>query len=128
MPVNKIPDFRIPPWRENGTYRFSAEDKSLIGRYVEYINERTGDFGVRMEIGGVSDPILGWEESFIFGGKEIDCRYVAFREADAWRKIRVRNYYPCRTACENAGGITKITLYFGLATKGEVTVSYSVKV
>ncbi len=123
---NKIPDFRIVPWRENGTFRLVAEDKSLIGRYIEYINERTGDFGVRIEIGGVRDPVLAWEESFVFGGKEIGCRYVAYRENDVWKKIRVKNYYPDRAVCEVSGRITKITLYFGLVIKGEKEISYSI--
>ena len=122
------PDFFLPPWRSNREFQFLSEDELRIGDCVEYINERTGEFGVRIKIRGVSDPILAWERKIIFQEEEKFLRYMAYRKNDAWRKIRVGNYYPNRAICRFSGKIVEINLYFGLAINGELGISYSIEI
>lgn len=126
-PLKPPPDFRLLPWRQNRIFDLKSDDGFPVGRYVEYINEKTGKFGVRLEVVGARDPILAWEEGVALGQTERICRYMAYWQYDAWQKIRVGNHYPDRVIREISGSLMKLTLHFGLAIKGEVTVSISIK-
>ena len=127
MIKNKIPDFLILPWRQNNTYHLAAEDGSRVGFYIEYVNERTGDLGVEIEITGVRDLILVWGEKVRFREREIVCRYLAVRDFKGrWTKVRVKKCYPVRTIREVFGRTMNVKLYFELATKGELEISYPI--
>ncbi len=120
---NKIPDFNLLPWRKNRTADLAAVDGTIVGEYAVYINERTGDSGVRIEIDAAGYPVLAWEKALIYGGKEIKIRYVAHREDGVWRLIRVKNNYPVRVIREVSLSGIKVTMYFDLVIKGEADIS-----
>ena len=58
------PDFFLPPWRSNREFQFLSEDELRIGDCVEYINERTGEFGVRIKIRGKKNYFPGGRKIF----------------------------------------------------------------
>lgn len=122
-----IPDFNLLPWRKNNSFRLLSEDGLEIGTYTEFINEKTGDYGVRIDLPRIDMPLFAWEESLVFGGKEINCRYVAYRENDVWKRLRVKNYYPKRVSREAVEGYVKVTFHFELAIEQDLAISYKIR-
>lgn len=128
MSINRsIPDFKLLPWARRNVFDVRSEGGVLLGEYIEYINERSSKFGASIQIYGARDQIIIWEEGVILRQVESICTYMAYRVDDGWQKIRIKDRCDPRAELEILAKERKITLYFNLAIKGEVPVTFSIK-
>lgn len=125
---NRFPDFYLLPWRRNADFRLLSTDGFCIGRYLEFLNEQSGDIGIRFEIDGVDYPVLSWKESRFCGESGIGFRYVAWRDEEGWKKLRVKSHQPDRAERRVFPGGVRISLYFLPVIGEEFPISYSIRI